>query len=717
MKKHITIIILTIISLSVNAKQFSDSVCSCGFQYSISDSLMIFGSDAYEIFTRSYCRDDSVFHKWTVSNGLESDERDPIFVIPASDSVVEICHKLVTKTGILCEHCEMIYHFPNIPPDCIADFGFYRDSTANSNAVAVYGFYDLSSGNNITSWNWTFGDGDSANLQNPLHEYNDSGFFRISLQIGTENGCKAEKTKYLIVRTHDECQLSIGHYLLESDPHKYQFFCNVYDPRLVMSFRPPDTDSAWYDALRYYWDFGDGYTSGESFVSHTYYRSGEYTVALRIEYADGFTCSASMNDYFIGMDNIPRCDYSGTFYRNYKGYGIDVIQTEWDNTLHVQQIIPKIYLPDSARIWYGIKTYGDTLYIGDEVLPSVTVDCIELQHGCEHTGTVKDYTGLDGCGYLIELDNGTRLEPILIDTSFIFRDNQRVKVSYVERYDLASICMAGTIAEITCIEEIGQDTIMPPPYCEQVVLNTSFAFGDGYCSGTASIDILTPCSAWWYYERIQNTTYKILWSTGETAPTVTGLCPGTLYFVNVTNTVTGQTYTSAFSIFMLQNLFPAWTFTKYENTYRFNIPVHAGYHVSWKFDNGVSLNGNSVAYEFNSGGNHQVLLEVKDSEDNLVYSETILLEVPTNILEVNDEGIEVFPNPVTDYLYLRLQVNNSSSGSYKIYNYEGKLIKELPHIQLEKDYYKVNVSSLKEGFYILVFSDNENQKSVRFMKR
>ncbi|MFO7656350.1 MAG: PKD domain-containing protein [Bacteroidales bacterium] len=717
MKKHITIIILTVISLSVYAKQISDSVCSCGFKYSISDSLTIFGYNAYKIFINSDCRNDSVFHKWTVSNGLESDERDPTFVIPASDSVVEICHKLVTKTGIVCEHCELIYHLPNIPPDCIADFGFYRDSSAISKGIDVYGFYDLSSGNNITSWKWSFGDGKTSALQNPVHEYNDSGFFRINLQVETESGCIAEKSKYLIVRTIDNCQLNIGYNMLKSEPPQYQFFCDVYDPRQIMSFRPPDTDSAWYDALRYYWNLGDGNTSVEPFVNHTYYTSGKYNVTLRIEYADGVTCSASIINFFIGMDNIQRCDFSGTFYRNFKGYGIDVIKTEWGNTIHVQQMIPKIYLPDSARIWYSIKTYGDTLYIGDEIFTSVIIDCIELQHDCEHTGTVKDYTGLDGCGFLIELDNGTRLEPILTDTTFIFRDKQRVKVSYVERHDLASICMAGTIAEITCIKEVEPDTMIIPPYCEQVVLNTSFALGDGYCSGNASVEVITPCSAWIHYQRIRNTNYKILWSTGETTPTVTGLCPGTLYFVNVTNPVTGQTYTSAFTIFMLQNLFPAWTFTKYENTYRFNIPVHADYHVSWKFNDGVSLKGNSVSYKFNSGGNHQVLLEVKDSQDNLVYSETIMLEVPANIVEANDEGIDVFPNPVSDFLYLRLPVHNSSSGSFRIYNYEGKLITEQPDFQSENGYISLNVSSLKEGFYILVFSYNENQMSVRFMKK
>ena len=69
-------------------------------------------------------------------------------------------------------------------------------------------------------------------------------------------------------------------------------------------------------------------------------------------------------------------------------------------------------------------------------------------------GTVKDYTGMDGCGYVIELDNGSKLEPVKVDNTFTFADKQRVALSYKELKDLASICMVGKMAEITSIYEI-----------------------------------------------------------------------------------------------------------------------------------------------------------------------------------------------------------------------------------------------------------------------
>ena len=79
---------------------------------------------------------------------------------------------------------------------------------------------------------------------------------------------------------------------------------------------------------------------------------------------------------------------------------------------------------------------------------------------CVHTGTVRDYTGLDGCHFIIELDSGPKLEPVRLPYSFEFYDGQRVAVGYQPLLDAASICMVGILADITCIREI------PEPACK-----------------------------------------------------------------------------------------------------------------------------------------------------------------------------------------------------------------------------------------------------------
>jgi len=70
----------------------------------------------------------------------------------------------------------------------------------------------------------------------------------------------------------------------------------------------------------------------------------------------------------------------------------------------------------------------------------------------EVEGIVKDYTGLDGCGFIIELVNGDKLEPAEVaDTNFVFMDGQRVAVTYTELTNLSSICMVGMMVRIETI--------------------------------------------------------------------------------------------------------------------------------------------------------------------------------------------------------------------------------------------------------------------------
>lgn len=72
----------------------------------------------------------------------------------------------------------------------------------------------------------------------------------------------------------------------------------------------------------------------------------------------------------------------------------------------------------------------------------------------EVEGIVKDYTGLDGCGFIIELENGDKLEPVRIaDSNFVFHDGQKVIFTYTELKDVGSFCMVGKIVQIESIRE------------------------------------------------------------------------------------------------------------------------------------------------------------------------------------------------------------------------------------------------------------------------
>jgi hypothetical protein len=124
-----------------------------------------------------------------------------------------------------------------------------------------------------------------------------------------------------------------------------------------------------------------------------------------------------------------------------------------------------------------LKTYSDLglyilLLILSLVLLGTVTSCqkneIALPDACGTMATIRDLRGLDGCGFVLELDNGEKLEPVyaygwcgtpplpapVID-QVNFIDGKRVSIAYKVLPDRASICMAGKVVEITCISEVG----------------------------------------------------------------------------------------------------------------------------------------------------------------------------------------------------------------------------------------------------------------------
>ena len=70
------------------------------------------------------------------------------------------------------------------------------------------------------------------------------------------------------------------------------------------------------------------------------------------------------------------------------------------------------------------------------------------------TGVIVDYAGAGNCRFVIELDNGNRIQPTHFPSGFSFAQGQRVLVEYIELPDVISTCDRGAASEITYIEEL-----------------------------------------------------------------------------------------------------------------------------------------------------------------------------------------------------------------------------------------------------------------------
>lgn len=70
-------------------------------------------------------------------------------------------------------------------------------------------------------------------------------------------------------------------------------------------------------------------------------------------------------------------------------------------------------------------------------------------------GIIRDFSSINGCGMVIELDDGTIIVPYQFDTSPMLADGQEVEITYTELSDIDYTCKAGPLAEITWLKILG----------------------------------------------------------------------------------------------------------------------------------------------------------------------------------------------------------------------------------------------------------------------
>lgn len=120
----------------------------------------------------------------------------------------------------------------------------------------------------IQSYQWNFGDGNTATNQNPKHLYNDSTLYNINLIIIDNNGCSDTANNQ--IQIYDLPQIVYQMQNTEGcEPLSVEFANQSNNSNTVL------------------WNLGDGTQSTENNFTHTYADSGNYTVTLHIESSNG----------------------------------------------------------------------------------------------------------------------------------------------------------------------------------------------------------------------------------------------------------------------------------------------------------------------------------------------------------------------------------------------------------------------------------------------
>lgn len=90
---------------------------------------------------------------------------------------------------------------------------------------------------------------------------------------------------------------------------------------------------------------------------------------------------------------------------------------------------------------------------------------------CITKGKVVDMTGMDGCGLMIELEDGKKLQVTVLPEGMELVAGQHIRFDY-EKAEGMGICMMGEMVKISCLEVIESETEQSSETC------TAFNFGD-----------------------------------------------------------------------------------------------------------------------------------------------------------------------------------------------------------------------------------------------
>ena len=94
------------------------------------------------------------------------------------------------------------------------------------------------------------------------------------------------------------------------------------------------------------------------------------------------------------------------------------------------------------------------LFVTVFALIFVSCDDSDNEIKLDDTGMVVDFAGSGNCGFIIELDNGDRIQPLYYPKGFTFAQGQRVHVEYIELRNVVPSCDRGVPAEVVFIEEL-----------------------------------------------------------------------------------------------------------------------------------------------------------------------------------------------------------------------------------------------------------------------
>lgn len=230
-------------------------------KFSVTPPLQVFPNATISLVNNTTPKDGDFAYKWSFGDGVTTDERDPgshtyarwapkawnsAFPVTLYAQNDKCKDSLVTN----------VYVYAPLPKTI-----FETDSFEGCTPMTIFFRNDTEFATNFL---WDFGDSTTSTEREPIHTYERPGTYNVKL---TATGDGGTTFFYAVYTAH-------------SNPvAKFSIIPNkVMIPKARVKAQDESTD-----AVVFFWDFGDGYTTSEESPVHDYQSPGEYAVKLKVK--------------------------------------------------------------------------------------------------------------------------------------------------------------------------------------------------------------------------------------------------------------------------------------------------------------------------------------------------------------------------------------------------------------------------------------------------
>ena len=234
---------------------------------------------------------------WEFGDGNSSHLQDPLYSYNES-GYFSVSLQIIDEDGD--EQKLIKNNFIKIEPDLYPVVDFYCLQNTSIVGEEIQFYYKGTKGNGDLIYFWEFGDGNSSHLQDPIHKYNNGGYYSIFLRITDEDGDEQEIRK--------ENFVSIALDLYPTADFVYSQNYSIVGEEIQFFFNGVLGNGE----LTYYWEFGDGIqNSTKSNPIVNYSNPGNYSISLYISDFDGDVDNVTKINYFIVYpDLFPIADFT-----------------------------------------------------------------------------------------------------------------------------------------------------------------------------------------------------------------------------------------------------------------------------------------------------------------------------------------------------------------------------------------------------------------------